>query len=145
MTPQRQAVIDAARAWVGTPYHHRACLQGVGVDCLMLLLAVYQPAGLLPQGVAVPDYPQDIMLHRDDPAYLNGVLDHCEEVETPQPGDIALWKFGRCFSHGGIVVDWPTIIHAYKPFGSVVEMSTTDDSRMRDHAVRFFAPRGYAE
>ena len=29
------------------------------------------------------------------------------------PGDIALWRFGRCFSHGAIVVDWPVVIHAY--------------------------------
>ncbi len=30
-----------------------------------------------------------------------------------EPGDIVLWKFGRCFSHGAIIVEWPTIIHAY--------------------------------
>jgi cell wall-associated NlpC family hydrolase len=37
------------------------------------------------------------------------------------PADIALWRFGRCFSHGAIVVDWPIVIHAYLGRGCVLE------------------------
>ncbi len=37
------------------------------------------------------------------------------------PGDIALWRFGRCFSHGAIVVDWPIVIHAYLGRGCALE------------------------
>jgi len=40
-------------------------------------------------------------------------LQYAHEVELPEKGDIILWKFGRCFSHGAIVVDYPMIIHAY--------------------------------
>ncbi|HYL49488.1 MAG TPA: hypothetical protein VET84_09005 [Stellaceae bacterium] len=37
------------------------------------------------------------------------------------PGDIALWRFGRCFSHGAIVIEWPVVIHAYLGRGCVLE------------------------
>ena len=53
------------------------------------------------------------MLHRDAELYLEGLLQYTREIEgPPQPGDIVLWKFGRCFSHGAIVIEWPTVIHA---------------------------------
>ncbi|HEY3919460.1 MAG TPA: hypothetical protein VGL83_16850 [Stellaceae bacterium] len=50
----------------------------------------------------------------------------------PKPADIALWKFGRCFSHGAIVLDWPLVIHAYAGKGCVLE----DASRARWLAQR---------
>ena len=31
-TPTRTDVVAVARAWLGTPYHHQARLQGVGVE-----------------------------------------------------------------------------------------------------------------
>ena len=50
----------------------------------------------------------------------------------PKPADIALWRFGRCFSHGAIVIDWPLVIHAYAGKGCVLE----DASRARWLAQR---------
>ena len=35
----------------------------------------------------------------------------------PQPADFVVFKFGRAFSHGAIVVNWPAIIHSYIPRG----------------------------
>src|SRR5579864_4635628 len=43
------------------------------------------------------------------------------EAIAPLPADLALWRFGRCFSHGAIVVDWPLVIHAYAGRGCVME------------------------
>ena len=40
-------------------------------------------------------------------------------VAEPLPGDIVLYKFGRCFSHAGIVIAWPQIIHSYRGLGVV--------------------------
>lgn len=34
-------VVCAARAWIGTPYHHQASEMGVGTDCLGLVRGVY--------------------------------------------------------------------------------------------------------
>lgn len=138
----RETTLQAAREWVGTPYHHRARVKGVGCDCLMLIVEAYTAAGLLPENLPVPDYSPDIMFHSDDSSYLDAVLAYCDEVETPKPGDIALWKFGKTWSHGAIVSAWPSVIHAYAPFKQVIEMPVTEDSRLTRKPVRFFSPKG---
>jgi len=33
-----QSLIDEARTWLGTPYHHQPRVKGVGVDCAMLTM-----------------------------------------------------------------------------------------------------------
>lgn len=143
MTP-RETAIATARLWIGTPYHHRARRLGAGCDCLMLLVEAYSAAKFIPVDVEVPDYPKDIMFHREDSRYIEAVLSYCDEVDHPLPGDLAMWHFGKAWSHGAIVSDWPRIIHSYAPYGAVVEMSVTDDSRLAARAVRFFSPRGAA-
>ena len=50
-----------------------------------------------------------------------------EIAAAPLPADIALWRFGRCFSHGAIVIGWPIVIHAYAGKGCILE----DASRAR--------------
>jgi len=35
-------VVAAARAWLGTPYRHRASVRGAGCDCLGLLRGVWR-------------------------------------------------------------------------------------------------------
>ena len=114
----RARIVMEARSWIGTPYHHQARLRGVGVDCAMLLAEVYERAGITPH-LPTPDYPADWMLHRSAERYIGFVLEHaCEITGPPQgpaplPGDIVLWRVGRCFSHAGIVTEWPMVIHAF--------------------------------
>ena len=109
---ERQRVVEIAHSWLGTPYHHRGRVKGAGVDCLTILAEVFEEAGLLAH-IEIPFYPKDWMHHREAERYLEGLLNYAAEIPgPPQPGDIALWKFGRCFSHGAIVVEWPVVIHA---------------------------------
>lgn len=143
MTP-RETALATARAWIDTPYRHRARRQGVGCDCLMLIVEAYVAAGLLPADIEIPYYPPDMMFHSSDTRYVDTVLDYCDEVDTPQPGDLVMWKYGKTYSHAGIVSTWPRIVHAYAPYGAVIEMSVNDDSRLANRPVRFFAPRGAA-
>jgi len=146
---QRAAVVRCAQEWLRTPYHHRGRIKGAGVDCAMLLAEVYAEAGFVAP-LAVPHYPPDWHLHRDAERYLGVLLNHAVEYvpdftatdhphpdPTPLrgrereggalptrpilPADIALWRFGRCFSHGAIVVDWPVVIHAYLGRGCMLE------------------------
>jgi len=110
---QRAHVVAVARSWLGTPYHTGGRVKGAGVDCLTLLAEVYREAGFT-EHIAIPYYSYDWHLHRGEERYLEGLLRHAREIDgPPEPGDIVLWRFGRCFSHGAIVVQWPTIIHAY--------------------------------
>ena len=135
MTPleleQRTAVVAEAESWLGTPYHHEARIKGHGVDCAQILVGVFANVGLI-EPVTLPHYPMDWNLHRDEERYLDILGRYTREIEHPSlcdpragaarqpagagnvlPGDIAIWKFGRCFSHGAIVVAWPVVIHAY--------------------------------
>lgn len=43
----RAAVAGEARRWLGTPYQHQARLLGVGVDCVGLVVAAGEGAGVL--------------------------------------------------------------------------------------------------
>lgn len=109
---QREAVLAEARSWLRCPYHHHAGLKGVGVDCAFLVLRVYEACGLV-RGVDPGYYPADWFLHRGEERYLSQALAHAREVKAPNPGDLALYRIGRLFAHGAIVVDWPLIIHAH--------------------------------
>lgn len=109
---ERERVVAAAKTWLGTPYHHRGRVKGAGIDCLTILAETFAEAGLIPPA-HIPYYPKDWHLHRDAERYLDGLFQYAAEIEGPPlPGDIVLWRFGRCYSHGAIVVEWPMVIHA---------------------------------
>ena len=114
MEAWRQRVIDEAQTWLRTPWMHNQCVKGAGVDCGRLLIGVHVAAGLVEE-FDVGEYQADWMLHQAEERYLGWVLKYMDEVDKPKPADVAMWHFGKCFSHGGIVVDWPTVIHAYRP------------------------------
>jgi cell wall-associated NlpC family hydrolase len=139
---QRAAVVAEARKWLGTPYHNCADIQGVGVDCGMLIVRVFVDTGLCAPFDPRP-YPPDWHLHRGEEKYLGFVFDRCCEVEKPQPGDVMVVRIGRCYSHGGIVtVPAPlTIVHAYFQARRVIEEDITHNSRLSDaaRAPRFFS------
>jgi NlpC/P60 family putative phage cell wall peptidase len=101
-TPTQDRIVAEAQRWIGTPYRHSADVFGVGVDCAMLLVRVFCDLGLVPAFDPRP-YATDWHLHRSEEKYLGGVMRYAEKVDEPQPGDVALFKFGRCLSHGGIV------------------------------------------
>ena len=137
LEPRRAAVLAVARTWLGTPYHHMGRIKGAGTDCLMLLAEVYEAAGIVPR-LEVPFYPADWNLHRDAERYLDGVLQYAREVGAPGAGDVALFKFGRTFSHGAIVIDWPLLIHAY--VGQGVLEGDASRGALAGRLVKFFSP-----
>jgi len=141
--PRRLAVIEEAVGWLRTPYHHMARVKGVGADCLTLLAEVYEKAGVVPH-VEIPFYPPDWNLHRDAERYLEGVMRYAREApardnpDPPQPGDIAVFKFGRCFAHGAIVLQWPRLIHAWHNAGVVYADAT--QGQLAKRPMRIFDP-----
>ena len=141
MRSQRQAVAAEAQTWLRTPYHHQACVKGVGADCAQLPLAVYAAARVIPP-TDVGDYSPQWMLHRSTELYLAWVLRFAREIapEAVGQGDFAVWRFGRTFSHGAIVLDWPRIIHASAPAACVCLADATRDADLASRPVRFFSP-----
>ena len=122
---QRQTLIVAeARRWLATPYHPAADVLGVGVDCAMLLVRVFVDLGLTPPFDPRP-YPPDWHLHRTEQKFLGWIEQYGRKIgddESPQLGDVALFRFGRALSHGGIVCDITPeayMIHANQDAGLV--------------------------
>jgi len=146
----RDRIITAARSWLGTRWHHNARVKGAGVDCGQFLIACYIEAGLVAD-FETGQYPADWMIHQDGERFLGWVLQYLDEVAAPLPGDVAVWKYGLCYSHGAIVVDWPQIIHAYRREAGVVLGDATKGEVAREHQpgggsepreVRFFSRAG---
>ena len=152
---QRARVVAAARAWIGTPYHNCADIRGVGVDCGMLLVRVFVDAGLCPPFDPRP-YPVDWHLHRSEERYLDFIFDRTREIPPPnpspragegwegvKPGDVMVLRYGRCYSHGGIVTGSApvTIVHAFHPARRVLEESIGQNCALSDAArkPRFFS------
>ncbi len=139
---QRAAVVATARSWVGTPYHNCADLKGVGVDCGMLLVRVFCDTGLVEPFDPRP-YPPDWHLHRSTERYLAFIYERGKEVAAAQPGDVVVYRFGRCYSHGGIITaaEPLTIVHAYQPARKVLEEDIASSSVLSDskRAPRYFS------
>ena len=113
---ERSAVVAEGLTWLHTPYHSHARIKGVGVDCAQILADVF-PAALGWPRIELEDYPRDWHLHRSEERYER-LLAHygarrLPDGARPQQADIATFKWGRTFSHGGIFVDHETVLHAY--------------------------------
>ena len=114
----RQRVVDEALSWVGTPYVPGGAVKGAGADCGMLLIRVFQEMGYLDPAFDPRPYPQQWHMHQAAERYLGYVERFAHALPpdaSPLPGDVVLFKFGKCFSHGAIIVDWPEIVHAMRP------------------------------
>lgn len=119
MEAWRLSIVDASVSWFGTKWQHNQCVKWAGVDCGRFIHAVYLEAGL----VAPEDfgsYSADWMMHNKEERYLGWVEKYLDRVDAPLPGDVAVWRYGKCFSHGAIVIDWPRVIHSYRRERGVV-------------------------
>ncbi len=121
----RHELIAEARTWLGTPYHHKGRVKGVGVDCGGLLYEVYATQFQLRPYPVI--YAQDWSLHRSNELYLDFIKEYIQETNTPQAADLVVFQFGRTYSHGGILTGTGRLIHAYgyQGQGSVIETPMT--------------------
>jgi len=140
----RIEIVEEALTWVGTPFHARAAVKGAGVECGWLIFGVLRDLGMLPQGYSelnIPEYSQQFWAHRDDEIYLDGIVKiGYTEISRfpPKPADVVLVKMGRLFAHGGIVVDWPKIVHS-NPDSCKVTVSSAEHHRVFiDKPKKFF-------
>ncbi len=136
-------VIAAALAWLGTPYHDQASLQGVGCDCGGLLRGVWR-AVVGPESFVVPPYgpgwgdegPQEVvvdlvasLLLRIDPAQAG-------------PGAVLLFRMreSAIVKHAGIITSPGLFIHATERHGVIEEALTIPWRRRIAGAFLYPAP-----
>lgn len=148
---QRASVVQEARRWLGTPYHHRASVLGVGVDCALLLREAFAGAGLMSR-FDPGNYTCDWHLHRGEEKYLATVMEYAHLISPEgdpsidelkdaawyEPATVLLWRVGRTFSHGGMVTEWPFIIHSYLP-AMMVEEVDVRNTPMSARPMRAFS------
>lgn len=138
MTTRAQVVAEA-RKWLGTPYHKRACILGAGVDCGLLLYAVYRAFDLVPDMSSdLPTLEDDWFAHTSDMRYARIIERYFHKLVDAQaridpqpeflPGNlITMQSYGsRVLNHGGIITDWPKVVHSCPPYG-VMEVNVGFD------------------
>ena len=142
---ERDMVVAEVRSWIGTPYHHMACVKGAGVDCGQIIKATYEATGMI-ETFVLQKYTHDWHMHRDEEAYLGSLTKYLdlltpdektldERAEDPDfhplPGDVIMFKIGRTYSHGCMVTEWPLVVHANYGSDCVEEIIATGTAMAR--------------
>lgn len=108
---QRARVVAEAKSWLGTPYRQHGASKGASIDCAMLLVRCWVDAGVFKPFDPRP-YPPEWHMHKSEERYLGWMEALSCEVQTPRAGDIVLYRFGMCFSHGGVMISPTRLVHA---------------------------------
>lgn len=111
----RDAVIECARRWLGTPYHHQASLRGTGTDCLGLVRGMwrdlYGENGELP-----PAYSRDWAEARAEETLLSAASRHLSPrpIAERRGGDVAVFRYRPQYpaKHVGVLTARDRFIHA---------------------------------
>lgn len=121
MSPLQRDVIEAARSWIGTPYHHQASKKGVGCDCLGLIRGVYEELYGRP-AERPPAYSQDWGEAQRRETLIEGAERHLIRSHTDsaplsthyQPADVVIFRLrqGAIAKHAAIVSERGYMIHA---------------------------------
>lgn len=137
---RRDDIVDAARLWLGTPYHHQASLRAVGCDCLGLVRGVWRD--LLGQEPETPPpyspYGAESLCRE---TLADAALRHLlpVAVEAVRPGDVLLfrWREHLPAKHCAILSQPDRIIHAHDG-AAVAEVAFTPWwQRHLSHAFSF--------
>ncbi len=134
------AVIAAARGWLGTPYHDQASLRGVGCDCLGLARGVWRDVvGAEP--FPIPPYSRDwgeTGAHEVLAAGARGMMIEIPVAEAC-PGTLVLFRMAprAIAKHVGILTAPDRFIHAYDRLGVIEEALTTAWRRRIAFAFHF--------
>ena len=134
------AVIAAARGWLGTPYHDQASLRGIGCDCLGLARGVWRDlVGAEPQ--PIPPYSRDWSETGTREVLADGARGMMIEIPIAEigPGALVLFRMAprAIAKHVGILTAPDSFIHAYDRLGVIEEELTTAWSRRIAFAFRF--------
>ena len=113
--PSRQSIVECARGWIGTPYHHQASCRGVGADCLGLVRGVwrelYGTDAELP-----PAYSRDWAEASGQETLLAAAARHLVAIEVADAdtGDVIVFRLREGFvaKHTAILSSRTSFVHA---------------------------------
>lgn len=144
---QRAAVVAEALSWLGTPWHHRGRVKGAGVDCAQFVIKAYAGAGMI-EDFDTGEYPRDWHIHKTEERFLTFVPSFAAEIEAEavREGDLILFRIGRVFSHGAIVVQAGVrriVVHAAIKEGAVVLADLDHDAGFEGCERKYFTHRDW--
>src|SRR3972149_337626 len=110
-----------AAGWVGVPFLHNGRTKSQGVDCLGLVLCLFQELGFAVPDTTTTPYASDWYLHTPEEQYLSGLLIHGAAVprERLRPGDVLYFRPGilsysriEQITHTGVYLGGDEFLHA---------------------------------
>jgi NlpC/P60 family putative phage cell wall peptidase len=139
----QEQIVNQARSWIGTPFHHQARLKGKGCDCLGLIVGVVAELELKdPKGTPLADYDEPNYSASPDGDYLIaklcGMMQEVPKAEK-RAGDLGLFTIGGNPQHLAIVSDHESgfgMIHCYAQARRVVEHRL--DAQWESQLVKVF-------
>lgn len=129
---RQKALKKILDSWIGTPFRHRTCVKGLGVDCIHYAGSVFQELGLVKDAMKIikkfaGDYSPDWVYHKTDTKLLDGLkatfpIEEINDFEFTDiiNGDILLTKVGKERGHSSIWFDG-YLYHAVPGAGVVKE------------------------
>lgn len=132
MTTTRQDVVDEARKWLGTPFHHQGRVLGVGVDCVGLISETGKGLGLTSHdSIDYSREPDGVSLVRElQVAGLIGV-----SKDEMQMGDVLVFHFKRMPRHVAILSREPGV-DGPEDFGKIIHAHMGVDNAVETHLAR---------
>ncbi|MGE0627344.1 MAG: NlpC/P60 family protein [Hyphomicrobiaceae bacterium] len=111
----RSRIVELARGWIGTPYHHQASVRGAGADCLGLVRGVWREFYGF-DAETPPPYTRDWAEATGEETLLAAAYRHLERTEpaNAQAGDVLVFRLrrGLVAKHAAIMTSSSSFVHA---------------------------------
>ena len=118
----RAGVVQSARSWIGTPYHHQASRRGLGTDCLGLVRGIFREL-YDREAEEPPAYSPDWGEAAGRETLIEAAARHLirRETSTPDPGDIVVFRMrrGAIAKHVGVMTSAASMVHAQQSVGVI--------------------------
>lgn len=110
-----EAVVAAARRWIGTPYHHQASVRGIGADCLGLIRGIWRDL-YGEEAEPPPRYSRDWGEASGEETLIRAATRHlvAQDKTSATPGDVLIFRMraGAIAKHAAVLATPTTMIHA---------------------------------
>jgi cell wall-associated NlpC family hydrolase len=113
----RDKIVECARSYLGTPFHHQGRVKGVGIDCAGVPIGITHDLGFSDWDTA--NYgmlPNGNMMRQ----VLDEQMESIPVVEATT-GDLLLFGWSEDPQHVGIITKPGYILHTHARVGKVVE------------------------
>jgi cell wall-associated NlpC family hydrolase len=134
----RTQLCSIVKEWkdLGVKYEHRGTSRR-GCDCTGLIIGALQEMGYM-RDYKLRNYPLDWNLHaKADNHIVEEVEKVADEIRIPSIGDLALFTFGKCVAHVGVVIENGLFIHCFVD-GGKVKPSSLWNSRWTKRLFKFY-------